>query len=69
MKPEGEVLGEVLGEVFEQHLPFGNPVFIGFPDEKGRWGGVSMNAAIASIYCLIRGVVEQQISFSKRKES
>ena len=35
----------MLGEVFEQHLPFGNPVFIGFPDEKGRWGGVLSNAA------------------------
>ena len=43
MKSEGEVLGEVLGEVFEQHLPFGNPVFIGILDEKGRWGGVSAN--------------------------
>ena len=33
-----EVLGEVLGEVFEQHLPFGNPCVYRLSRRKGEVG-------------------------------
>ena len=38
-----EVLGEVSGRCLSNASPSVTPVFIGFPDEKGRWGGVIAN--------------------------
>ena len=42
--------------------PSATPVFIGFPDEKGRWGGVLSNAANVGIRIPF-GEKKQVISF------
>lgn len=32
----GGDIGEVFGEVFEQHLPIGNALYIGIPEDFGE---------------------------------